>query len=282
MNVNALTDSAVGIVVFDIDGVIRDVTGSHFRAMSDTVESLTNGCYRPTQESIDILLAEGNWNNDYEASRELILRFHESQGVPREEVNLDMQLLVDLFEQRYWGDELLKKDGYVEGVIDGYIDEEFLLIKRGYFDRLTQAGVLWGFFTGATRHSAKYVLEDRLGLTVPALFAVEDGPGKPDPTGLLEVVRQLETLNKIERPLNVIFAGDTVADQKTIGRVKELDLSRNWIGVGILPPHVHQVSEQNKIYKDALLQAGASEILLSIQDFNLERIRFWLDNGRSM
>jgi len=272
MIITTSTFSPLGIVVFDIDGVIRDVTGSHFRAMSDRVEYFTEGYCRPTQENIDNLLAEGNWNNDYQASQELIFRYYESQGKSRDKVVFDYQSLVNFFEQRYWGNNLSNNFGY--------IDEELLLVKRSYFDQLNQAGILWGFFTGATRHSANYVLEKRLGLTVPALFTVEDGPGKPEPIGLLEVVRQLEILNRIEKPLPVIFAGDTVADQETINRAKKLDLNRNWIGVGILPPHVQKVHEKTQSYKETLIQAGAKEIFLSIEDLNLERILFWFKNDR--
>ena len=39
------------IVVFDIDGVVRDVGGSYRRAICDTVEKFTEGLYRPTMEA---------------------------------------------------------------------------------------------------------------------------------------------------------------------------------------------------------------------------------------
>jgi len=57
------------IVVFDIDGVVRDVSGSYRRALADTVEHYTGGEYRPTSEDIDRLKAEGTWNNDWEGSQ---------------------------------------------------------------------------------------------------------------------------------------------------------------------------------------------------------------------
>ncbi|WP_390883097.1 HAD family hydrolase [Kovacikia minuta] len=71
------------IVVFDIDGVVRDVGGSYRRALADTVEHFTNGAYRPAQVEIDQLKSEGIWNNDWEASQELIYRYFERQGQPR-------------------------------------------------------------------------------------------------------------------------------------------------------------------------------------------------------
>ncbi len=58
------------IAVFDIDGVVRDVSGSYRRAIADTVEHFTAEAYRPTQADIDLLKSEGIWNNDWEASQE--------------------------------------------------------------------------------------------------------------------------------------------------------------------------------------------------------------------
>ncbi|MBC7969611.1 MAG: hypothetical protein H7Z11_05680, partial [Verrucomicrobia bacterium] len=71
------------VVIFDIDGVIRDVGGSYRRALADTVEHFTKGAYRPTPWDIDALKAEGIWNNDWEASQELLYRYFEAQGQSR-------------------------------------------------------------------------------------------------------------------------------------------------------------------------------------------------------
>lgn len=268
MTTNYSTFSPSAIVVFDIDGVIRDVASSHFRAMSDTVKYFTEGCYYPTQEDIDNLLSEGLWNNDYEASQELVYRYYETQGKSRDKVVFDYSSLVNFFERSYWGD--------VSSNTLGYIHEEQLLVKRSYFDSLTQAGILWGFFSGATRLSAKYVLEKRLELISPLLFTVEDGPGKPEPIGLLSIVKQLEISNKIGSSLPVIFVGDTVAEQETINRAKKIDPKRKWIGVGVLPPHVQKSHEKAQAYKSHLIQAGAKEIILSIEDLNVEKIAYLL------
>ncbi|MFN7499873.1 MAG: TIGR01548 family HAD-type hydrolase, partial [Dolichospermum sp.] len=82
MTVNTKT-----IVIFDIDGVIRDVSGSYRRALSDTVEYFTGQAYRPTAMDIDHLKSEGIWNNDWEASQELIYRHFVSQGQQREQLS---------------------------------------------------------------------------------------------------------------------------------------------------------------------------------------------------
>ena len=73
----------IATVIFDIDGVIRDVTKSYRRALADTVAQFTQNAYRPTMDDIDTLKSEGIWNNDWEGSQEFIYRYWESQGKNR-------------------------------------------------------------------------------------------------------------------------------------------------------------------------------------------------------
>jgi HAD superfamily phosphatase len=254
------------IVVFDIDGVIRDVGGSYRRALADTVEQFTQGAYRPSTTDIDALKSEGHWNNDWEGSQELIYRHFEAQGVERSHLNLNYDDIVAFFQSRYRGPDPQNWTGY--------ICQEPLLLNSDYFDLLTQAGIPWGFFSGATRGSASYVLEKRLGLRSPVLVAMEDAPGKPDPTGLLEVVQQLEPpQTQIEAPTPVIYLGDTVADLQTVQNARQRHSSRHWIGVGILPPHAQITAEYSTAYAAGLHQAGAAIVLESVQHLTLNRIK---------
>ena len=66
------------VLLFDIDGVIRDVGGSYRRAIVETVHHYSG--VRPHAASIDALKAEGCWNNDWEASLELLLFCGEDSG----------------------------------------------------------------------------------------------------------------------------------------------------------------------------------------------------------
>jgi HAD superfamily phosphatase len=180
------------IAVFDIDGVIRDVGGSYRRALADTVEHFTQGAYRPTPQDIDALKAEGVWNNDWEGSQELIYRHFETEGQARTDLTLDFDALVDFFQRRYRGPVLADPNQWT-----GYISQEPLLVEGDYFQTLQAAQVAWGFFSGATRGSAQYVLERRVGLIKPILVAMEDAPGKPDPTGLFQVTETLASGRKV-------------------------------------------------------------------------------------
>lgn len=253
-------DSACpAILVFDIDGVIRDVGGSYRLALADTVEQFTQQ-YRPSAAEIDQLKTEGCWNNDWEASRELIYRYFESQGQPRQSLPLDYEAIVAFFQRRYRGADPTHWTGY--------ICNEPLLIQPDYLEALTQAGISWGFFSGATRGSASYVLQKRLELAAPVLVAMEDAPGKPDPTGLLLTVRQLEARDQLPSGLPVLYAGDTVADLQTVRRAKDLQPERRWIGVGILPPHAQAAADYAETYALNLKRAGAETVLKNISQLD--------------
>lgn len=253
---NDSTTPPSAIVVLDIDGVVRDVSNSYRRAIADTVEHFTAGVYRPTPTDIDALKLEGIWNNDWEASRELVYRFFEAQGQPRSKLKLNYEALVAFFQVRYRGADPRNWTGY--------ICDEPLLLGSPYLAGLTQAGITWGFFSGATRASAAYVLE-RLGLRSPILIAMEDAPSKPDPTGLLETVRQLETRDAIASNLPVLYVGDTVADLYTIQRARAISPSRTWIGVGVLPPHVQVAPDRSAAYATKLQEAGAMVVLSHVE-----------------
>lgn len=265
---NPKTTSPSAIVVFDIDGVVRDVAGSYRRAIADTVEHFTASAYRPTPADIDVLKLEGIWNNDWEASQELVYRFFEAQGQPRLETQLDYETLVAFFQARYRGPDPQNWTGYIR--------DEPLLLSSTYLAGLTQDGIAWGFFSGATRASAAYVLEKRLGLQSPILIAMEDAPSKPDPTGLLETVRQLETRDAINSDLPVLYIGDTVADMYTVQRVQVISPSRTWIGVGVLPPHVQDTrksSVRSTAYTTRLQEAGAVVVLRNVEQLTPDCIQ---------
>jgi HAD superfamily phosphatase len=257
------------VVVFDIDGVIRDVGGSYRRALADTVEHFTSGPaitgtgrgYRPTPEDIDVLKSEGCWNNDWEASQELIKRYFTAQLIAPD-LDLTYDTIVAFFQTRYRGET-------PTGEWTGYICQEALLVTPAYFAGLTAAEIPWGFFSGATRASATYVLQRRLGLVEPLLIAMEDGPGKPDPTGLFTAVVALETSGQSP----VIYVGDTVADMLTVVRAQELDPTRQWIGVGVLPPHVQTNPNHSARYAEGLRKAGAAVVFTNVQELTPAQVR---------
>ncbi|MBD2082346.1 TIGR01548 family HAD-type hydrolase [Leptolyngbya sp. FACHB-17] len=253
-------ESVVAVVVFDIDGVVRDVSGSYRRALADTVEQFTAGQYRPSSQEIDALKGEGVWNNDWEASQELIYRYFEAQGQGRDQLNLDYGAIVQFFQSRYRGTDPINWTGY--------ICQEPLLLSSDYLNQLSEAGIQWGFFSGATQGSARYVLERRIGLESPVLIAMEDAPGKPDPTGLFLTLERLE-----DEGDPVLYVGDTVADMYTIVEARKVYPERSWIGVGVLPPHVQETGARSIAYGETLRQAGAAIVLSNVKELTPEVVK---------
>jgi len=272
---------SLAIVVFDIDGVVRDVGASYRRALADTVEYFTLGNYRPAPLEIDHLKSEGIWNNDWEASQELVYRYFEQcpdvaaivtpataaivslDPACRGGISIDYDRLVAFFQSRYRGTDPVNWNGY--------ICDEPLLLEPAYLNGLTAAGIPWGFFSGATRGSATYVLETRLGLQAPVLIAMEDAPGKPDPTGLFAVVAQLDASPDMQVP--VVYVGDTVADMYTILRAREQYSQRSWFAIGVLPPHVQVTDDRRQAYTQTLEQAGADRVFKNVQELTPDKIK---------
>ncbi|MDJ0592428.1 MAG: TIGR01548 family HAD-type hydrolase [Pleurocapsa sp. MO_226.B13] len=258
------------IIIFDIDGVIRDVGNSYRRAIADTVEEFTGGAWRPKMEDLDNLKSEGVWNNDWEASQELVYRYFEAMDQTREEVNLNYDRIVEFFQERYRGKH--------PELFDGYIANEPLLVSSRYFKQLNDNQIGYGFFSGATRGSAEFILKQRLKLDNPILVAMEDAPSKPDPTGMFAAIAQLETtFNNVP----AFYLGDTVADMYTVVRAKEIKPERNWIGVGILPPHV-QISEARQAdYAQKLIEAGAEIVLSNVEKLDLVTITELMNRSKT-
>jgi len=250
------------IIIFDIDGVIRDVGNSYRKAIADTVEEFTNGGWRPTMDDLDNLKSEGIWNNDWEASQELAYRYFEAMDKPRAEVDLDYEQIVEFFQARYRGND--------PELFDGYIANEPLLVTPEYFQQLRKDRLDYGFFSGATRGSAEFVIKHRLKLEDPVLVAMEDAPSKPDPTGMFQAIAKIE--NSSDRN-SIFYLGDTVADMHTVAKARELKPEASWIAVGILPPHVQTTQAKQEDYAQKLLAAGAEIVLSNVEKLNLQLIK---------
>ena len=206
------------MLLFDIDGVIRDVGGSYRRAIVETVHHYSG--LRPAPEAIDALKAEGCWNNDWEASLELLRRGGcHSAALPA------FDALVAVFNGFYFGGDPDEDPAAWRG----FIGDEPLLVEPAFFDALSDAGVAWGFVSGAEPPSARFVLQRRLGLNDPPLIAMGDAPDKPDPTGFLRLAEALIGGDLGPAAPPVAYLGDTVADVTTVQRARrQLPRQRFW------------------------------------------------------
>jgi HAD superfamily phosphatase len=101
----------------------------------------------------------------------------------------------------------------------------------------------------------------------PVLIAMEDAPGKPDPTGLFLSVELIEKKYALSKSLPVIYLGDTVADMQTIVKAQAIQPQRKWTGIGVLPPHIHSNISISPRYTEQLKHFGATEVVKQVIDF---------------
>ena len=257
----------IGLILFDIDGVIRSVERSYRLSLKKTVYKFTG--WEPSYVDIDNAKNEGIWNNDWDLSLEFIKRF-------KKKGNFNIEIpsrkdIVKCFEEFYFGGDPNEDSKYWSGLITN----EELLVDKKFFDLLESNGIIWGFVSGAESASAKFVLEKRLGLKSPPLISMGDAPDKPDPKGFISLSKKLlgDKLGSSNIPIG--YVGDTIADINTVINAKKEIPSQKFISIGIAPPHLHSKSRLNErvSYEKNLQDAGADLILNSIydlKDINLE------------
>ena len=249
-----------GLILFDIDGVIRSVENSYRLSLKKTVYKFSG--WEPSYKDIDNAKNEGIWNNDWDLSLELIKRC-----IKKENLNLEIpprEEIIKCFEKFYFGGDPNKDSKYWSG----FITNEELLVEKKFFDFLESNGIIWGFVSGAESASAKFVLEKRLGLKSPPLISMGDAPDKPDPKGFINLSKKLigDKLGKSNIP--IAYVGDTIADIKTVINARNEIPSQKFISIGISPPHLHSKSrlKERNSYEKNLKNAGADLVLNCIND----------------
>jgi HAD superfamily phosphatase len=243
----------VALLLFDIDGVIRDVAGSYRLALAETVCHYSG--WRPDPTCIDALKSEGHWNNDWQASLEL-LRRHGHSPLP------SLEELIAVFSGFYFGGD---PDGD-PGTWRGGIRDEPLLVSGAFFAALDARGLPWGFVSGAEPQSARFVLEERLGLRRPPLIAMGEAPDKPDPTGLIRLAdRLLPSRRPNSSAATVAYLGDTVADVMTVLAARRHRPDISWLSLAVAPPHLQGQPQARRRYEAGLRAAGADRVIASTE-----------------
>ena len=250
----------IGLILFDIDGVIRSVENSYRLSLKKTVYKFSG--WEPSYLDIDNAKNEGIWNNDWDLSLELIKRI-----IKQKHLNLKIptrEAIVKCFEEFYFGGDPNKDSKYWSG----FIRNEDLLVDKAFFDSLQNKGIIWGFVSGAEPASAKFVLEKRLGLKSPPLISMGDAPDKPDPTGFINLSKKLIGDKLGESNIPIAYVGDTIADINTVLNARKEIPSQKFISIAIAPPHLHLKSrlQERNLYEKNLKNAGADLVLHSIYD----------------
>lgn len=174
------------LIVFDMDGVLVEVTESYRESIRQTVEHFTG---KPvTFDMIQVYKNAGGWNNDWKLSQ----RMAADLGV-----HLEYQTVIDYFQSIFLGNEG-----------NGLILREKWIARNGSLESLAARCGL-GVYTGRPRYEALLTLNRfSSGLRFDPILTADDVErGKPDPEGL----HRIQAMHP-GRPL--WYIGDTVDDAR--------------------------------------------------------------------
>jgi HAD superfamily phosphatase len=179
-------------IVFDMDGVLVDVTESYRETIAQTVEHFTG---KPIgNERIQECKNQGGWNDDWELTHHLI--GSTGANVPFAEVQAHFQ-------------RLFLGDGD-----NGLIRRERWIAEPGALEQLSNAFRL-AIFTGRPKDEVHLTL-DRFagGLSFDPIVAMHDVvKKKPAPDGLLQIVAA-------DPGSKLYYVGDTVDDARSARAAK--------------------------------------------------------------
>lgn len=175
------------ILVFDMDGVLVDVSDSYRETIRETVKLFTGR--EISKELIQDYKNSGGWNNDWALSQKII------SDLGRE---VDYIRVVEEFQKIFFGDN----------GTPGLILRERWIAQNEMLGRLA-AGFRLAIFTGRTQAEAGVTLH-RFGHddTFSPIIADDDvEKSKPAPDGLLQIMAQ-------HPGSKLWYAGDTVDDAR--------------------------------------------------------------------
>lgn len=220
------------MIIFDMDGVLVDVTESYRETIVQTVKHFSGKTIE--RDAIQHYKNLGGWNNDWALSQKILADF----GM---EVAYDT--VVEEFQKIFFG-----PNGN-----DGLMQREVWIDTSGSLRRLAAQFEL-AVFTGRVRAEAQMTL-DRFGdgLSFAAVVGDDDvARAKPEPDGLLQIMAQ--------RPgAEHWYIGDTVDDARS-ARAAGIP----FIGVG------HRHDEAHALTVGLMEAEGAIAIIESINE--LERV----------
>lgn len=176
-----------GLIVFDMDGVLAEVTASYRAAIIETVDHFTGR--RITQDFVQQYKNAGGWNNDWALSQKIAADLG---------VEVEYRTVVDYFNEIFLGE-----NG------QGLIRRESWIPEAGLLERLHSRFGL-AIFTGRLRYELDITLA-RFAPDFsfdPIVCAEHVANPKPAPDGLLAIQR-------LKPGRKLWYVGDTVDDARS-------------------------------------------------------------------
>ena len=175
------------LLIFDMDGVLVDVTESYRETIAATVEHYTGT--RIPNDLIQDFKNQGGWNDDWRLSHHIITGV--GIDIPFEEMKAHFQQL------------------FLGNGADGLILREKWIARPGILEGLT-AQFRLAVFTGRPREEAALTLQRFApDLTFDPIVAMEDVENpKPAPDGLLKIARA-------NPDTKLFYIGDSIDDARS-------------------------------------------------------------------
>ena len=218
------------VILFDMDGVLVDVSRSYRRAIEETVMHFTGR--KIPASTVQRYKNVGGFDDDWKLTHAIIANSGMEVPFPR---------VVEEFQKRYRGESW-----------DGFIAEEPPFIKTRTLDALCRISRIMGLVTGRPKVEACWTLE-RFGWKkyFPLVVSKEKQEGRriPDPFPLQHALAILSAAGLDATPEQSVYIGDS-ADDMHAARAAGL-----W-SIGLIPPCVDQ-----EAHVDLLQHHGAHVIL---------------------
>ncbi|HKE34518.1 MAG TPA: HAD-IA family hydrolase [Candidatus Acidoferrum sp.] len=172
------------ILIFDVDGVLVDVSGTYWRSALETVRHLTGK--RVTYAELHKWKSKPGFNDDWS----MVAAWVTALGRP-----LSYQEARVAFERFYWG-----SDGR-----PGNVRNEEILVNPQQIEKWAQRFEL-NLFTGRTRQELAHTFE-RWPATkfFRTIVTMDDAPKKPRPEGLEMILAGRD-------PATALYLGDNIDD----------------------------------------------------------------------
>lgn len=234
-------------VLFDMDGVLADVSSSYRVAIQKTAADFN---VQVTPEQITEMKNRGNANNDWILTQRLI-NAHRSKEQQQSQVTLEQVRRV--FQAFYCGD----------GVAKGLRDSETLLMNIALLREIQSSGAVLGIVTGRPLVECKHFLAQHKldSFFGDRIVSMDDPPAKPSGEPVLLALQRCGVTQGC-----ALLIGDTVDDMRACEAAQQ-HLTANGLklhvfGLGVPAPGERQSLETVR----RLYECGAVHVMTSLAE----------------